>query len=30
MDMRMFRIPTSTLSMGDKGLQTSLSRSDLH
>lgn len=29
MDMRMFRIPTSTLSLGDKGLQTSLSRSDL-
>lgn len=30
LDMRMYRIPTSTLSVSDKGLQTSLTRSDLH
>lgn len=30
LDMRMYRIPTSTLSMGEKGLVTSLTRSDLH
>jgi hypothetical protein len=30
MDMRMYRIPTSTLSMGEKGLQTSLNRSDIN
>jgi hypothetical protein len=30
LDMRMYRIPTATLSMSDKGLQTSLTRSDLH
>ncbi|CAN5309757.1 hypothetical protein BH10PSE13_BH10PSE13_09550 [soil metagenome] len=30
LDMRMYRIPTSTLSLSDKGLQTSLTRSDLH
>lgn len=30
LDMHMYRIPTSTLTIGDKGLQTSLLRSDLH
>lgn len=30
LDMRMYRIPTSTLSMGEKGLQTSLARAELH
>lgn len=29
MDMRMLRIPLTTLSAAEKGLQTSLSRSDL-
>lgn len=28
-DMRLFRIPLATLTAGDKGLQTSLKRSDL-
>lgn len=28
-DMHMYRIPTSTLSVGEKGLQTSLKRADL-
>jgi hypothetical protein len=28
-DMRLFRIPISTLSAGEKGLQTSLKRTDL-
>ena len=29
MDMHMYRIPTNTLSLNDKGLQTSLKRADL-
>lgn len=29
LDMRMYRIPTDTLSVSDKGLQTSLKRADL-
>jgi hypothetical protein len=29
LDMHMYRIPTNTLSMSDKGLQTSLKRADL-
>jgi hypothetical protein len=29
LDMHMYRVPTSTLSVGEKGLQTSLKRADL-